>query len=486
MRILIHGLKSLIRRPAKTSMLFVILFIVFNLIFTGFIIQNSIQKSKEYIRSQIGSAVEYRMDFASLISTGRAQGQTLASLPALSLKVAEQIAANHYVKSYYVTESANVNSTTVKPAQTQESTGGNFQANFSNFNVSGSNAQGNINFALNNIKLTSGKNLSADDLKNGNKVVIISEDVATANSLRVGDLIKLSQARGQQVGGGGQNSTPAQQAAAAAAAAPADYEVIGIYQAIKSGFNVNTIITSNALIYSQSGKAASDETSGSIVFLLDSPDHVNAFKKEASPYLTSKYHTLYSNDSEYQSLTKPLDLISFITSILLWVVFIAGAAIILALVTIFVRDRKFEIGLLLSSGEGRMKIVSQFIFEMLIIAIVAFGLSIASSSFTSKGVSTWIVDNQLLSQTSLIASTNTVTAAALPNQIVNRLQGQNSVSLYGAVNMQSVADKFDVSVNASVVGQLMLASFVLVLIGSSIPLFVIMGYKPRRILQDDN
>lgn len=63
---------------------------------------------------------------------------------------------------------------------------------------------------------------------------------------------------------------------------------------------------------------------------------------------------------------------------------------------------------------------------------------------------------------------------------------QNSVSLYGAVDMQDVADKFDVSVNATVIGQLMLVSIALVLIGSSIPLIVIMGYKPRRILQDDN
>ncbi len=60
MRFLIHGLKSLVRRPAKTVMLFIILFVVFNLIFTGFIVQNSIDRSKDYIRSQIGSAVGAR------------------------------------------------------------------------------------------------------------------------------------------------------------------------------------------------------------------------------------------------------------------------------------------------------------------------------------------------------------------------------------------------------------------------------------------
>jgi putative ABC transport system permease protein len=305
--------------------------------------------------------------------------------------------------------------------------------------------------------------------------VIISEDVATANSLVVGDTIGLSKVTPQRPGiGGGQT-------AAGTTAAEASYEVIGIYKRVQDGYNVNTMFTSNTLIYGLNGTSASDETTGSIVFILDSPEHVDAFKMEASPYLTSKYHTLYSDDSEYIALTKPLNLISFITSILIWVVFIAGAAIIMALVTIFVRDRKFEIGLLLSSGEGRLKIISQFVFEMLIIAILAFVISIASSSVTSKGVSSWIVDNQLLSQTSLIGSTNTATQT---NQF--RMFGQNNVSLYGAVNMQNVADKFDVSVDAAVIGELMLSSIILVLIGSMIPLVIIMGFKPRRILQDDN
>ena len=322
-------------------------------------------------------------------------------------------------------------------------------------------------------------------MKNGTQVVLVSQDVATANSLRVGDVIELSLAvQTQRVNPNNPGAAQTPGGTATPAATPVDFEIIGIYKAVEDGFDVNTMFTSNNVIYDLSGTVASDSTSGSIVYLLDDPDHVDAFKKEAAPLLTSDSHTLYSNDAQYVSLTKPLNLISFITNILLWVVFVAGAAIILALVTIFVRDRKFEIGLLLSSGEGRMKIVSQFVFEMLVIAIVAFGISIASSSVTSKGVSTWIVDNQLLSQTSAI-STNTATTTVAGIQ-QGRLLNQNTTSLYGAVNMQSVADEFDVSVNSDVIGQLLLASFALVLIGSSIPLVVIMGYKPRRILQDDN
>ena len=161
MRMFIHGLKSLLRRPAKTSMLLVILFIVFNLIFTGFIIQNSIQKSKDYIRSQIGSAVEYRMDFTSIAQGNRIPGQGQIRPVALSLTVAEKIAQNKYVKSYYVTESANVNSETVTPAETQESSTGGFIRSFSDFNLSGTNNPQNLAFALENVSLADGRALTA-------------------------------------------------------------------------------------------------------------------------------------------------------------------------------------------------------------------------------------------------------------------------------------------------------------------------------------
>lgn len=495
-RILSHGWKSLVRRPAKTVMLFLIMFVVFNLIFTGFIIQNSVQKSKEYIRSEIGSVVEYKMDYSSLMSANSTPGAvaTMTRPPALSLSVAEKMAKNPYVTGYYVTESANADSDTIDPASTT-STSDTFQRNFSSFTLSGTNGTDNLDFVLGNVVLKEGKTLSQDDVNNASNVAIISEDLATANSLQVGDTISLTKASQQQPGASGQggqgntassssgsSSTSSSASSSSSSSTAYDFTVIGIYKASSTDFDVNTIFTSNAMVNTVNGTTASDDTEGSIVFTLDSADHVDSFIAQCTPYLTSEYHTLSSDDSEYESLTKPLDLISFIASILIGVVFVAGALIILALVTIFVRDRKFEIGLLLSSGEGRLKIIAQFMLEILAIAIVAFTISVATSNLTSGFVSSWIVDNELLSTTSLIGSTSTTTAA---NQF-QMGRNKSSTSLYGSVDMQNVADEFNVSINASVLSELMLASIVLVLIGSSIPLIVIMGYKPKRILQDDN
>ena len=176
MRVILHGIKSLLRRPAKTVMLFLILFVVFNLIFTGFIIENSIMQSKEFIRMQIGSAVEYRINNDSLMSYvgSGIQGDRnrTMSLPSLSLQVAEKISMHSFVNNYYVSESADANSSNMSPAQTQQTSGG-FRMSFSDFTLIGTNNPEPLDFALGNVSLSNGSLLSAENISRADKVIMI-------------------------------------------------------------------------------------------------------------------------------------------------------------------------------------------------------------------------------------------------------------------------------------------------------------------------
>ncbi len=112
-----------------------------------------------------------------------------------------------------------------------------------------------------------------------------------------------------------------------------------------------------------------------IIFMLADPLEVDGFVERNTSKLPSEYNYLDAATTQFDTLTKPLDLISLIASLLIWVVFGAGIIIIIAIVSIFVRDRKFEVGLLLSSGESKLRIVMQFIYEILCIGLVAFCIS---------------------------------------------------------------------------------------------------------------
>ena len=73
---------------------------------------------------------------------------------------------------------------------------------------------------------------------------------------------------------------------------------------------------------------------------------------------------------------------------------IAGATILGLIITLSIKERRKEIGILLSIGEKKWKLMGQLLVEVLCIAVLAFGLSLA----TGEKVSQKVGDNLLSSE----------------------------------------------------------------------------------------
>lgn len=445
MRVFSHAILSLVRKPAKAIMIFVILLVVFALVFTGIIIQNSITRSKEYVRKGLGAIVEMRADYMKAMNDGLAQGD-FGQL-ALSTSLAQELAKDPEVKALYISTMSSGSNPDLQSAQ-KAGTGTVMMAVGSGgqaFPIMGSNQNIPLEFEYGSLSLAVGRHRTDED--QGKNTLLISEELASKNNLSVGDQIELS-----GISGGG--SLP--------------FEVIGIFKGADT-IGADMMYTSYDSAQALSG-ARDDSLSSTINFALKDPLQVEAFIDRHKEQLPSKYIYLYASDNEYKSLTRPLDLIATITSILLWVVFIAGALILIAIVTIFVRDRKFEIGLLLSSGEGKLKILSQFILEIMMVAVLAFLVAAGSSQLSSKFVADWIVENQLVEE-----------EASAPT-------GMMTISLGGGVKndvkISDVAQNFDVAVDQDTILNLVLLSFGLIVVSTGAPLMIILGYKPRESLQD--
>jgi putative ABC transport system permease protein len=117
-----------------------------------------------------------------------------------------------------------------------------------------------------------------------------------------------------------------------------------------------------------------------------------------------------------------------------------------------------------------MKIISQFILEILIVSILAFGVAAGASKFSSDYAASWIVKNQLVEE-------NTETMGGMISIGIGGDQGKE-------VKISDVAREFNVSVDQEVIGNLLLISFVIVILSAGAPLSIILGYKPRESLQD--
>ena len=456
MRALKHAILSLIRKPAKAVMIFVIISVVYGLVFTGIIIQNSVKTSKEYVRKELGAVVSMTVNSVKVINQ-RMSGSEFRRLE-LPVTIAKEMAKDPLVKELYLTETADGANEDLKSAVNMgNSEGGgivmrairNGQSS-SGFTLEGCNLDTPLEFSDGTFRITQGKLRTSSEA--GKDTLIISEEFAEMNQLSVGSLIELTSNDGK--------SYP--------------FEVIGIFSGAQS-FLVDQMYTSLDSVYKMKGVQSGEETASSIRFLLRDPLDVDRFVSLHEKQLPNEYLVLDSNNSEYESLTKPLDLISTITGILLVVVFIAGTLIMLAIITIFVRDRKNEIGLLLSSGEGKLKIVSQFILEILMVSILAFVLAAGTSRFSSGYAADWIVNNQLVEEES---SMNTI------------VMGGRAAGMFGGnmsgnqIHISDIANEFDVEIDGGVVVKLLLLSFGLVILSAGAPLLIILGYKPRESLQD--
>ena len=142
-------------------------------------------------------------------------------------------------------------------------------------------------------------------------------------------------------------------------------------------------------------------TLGSAIFNLENPEDSEKFVKEATKLIDTDKFEVQSNDAIYQQMLQPLNNISSFSKNIVILVTLAGAIILALIVMLMVRERRFEIGVLMSLGESKGKIVAQFFTELFMIMVVSIGIASATGNFVGNAVG-----QQLLNQETQTSQTN--------------------------------------------------------------------------------
>ena len=96
----------------------------------------------------------------------------------------------------------------------------------------------------------------------------------------------------------------------------------------------------------------------------------------------------------YQRSISSLENMEQFATIFLWVVVGAGSAILCLILILTMRGRFYEFGVFLSLGQSKIKIMLQQLLEVLMIATVAFGLSLGTGKMVSNVVSSMLESSQ--------------------------------------------------------------------------------------------
>ena len=232
-------------------------------------------------------------------------------------------------------------------------------------------------FTQGEAKIIKGSAITSEDT--GSNVVLIEKTLAEENNLAVGDTFKVKDSNDKEV----------------------ELKVKGIYETTDAGdelgmqFNflnpANTLITSYTMVATLKG-----EESGTIdeaTYTLSDPAKMTSFVKQAEKLIDTDTYSLQTNDQMYQQMLQPLNNVKSFAKNIVLLVGIAGAVILTLIVMLSIKDRRYEMGVLLSLGESRVKLIGQFFVEILICLVFALGIAGVSGNLVGNALG-----NQLISQ----------------------------------------------------------------------------------------
>ena len=254
------------------------------------------------------------------------------------------------------------------------------------------------------LALAAGRHITEADTN----AVLISSELAAVNGLSVGDKIVLSsselgEADGEYIGvWSGERKE-------------AGVTIVGIYDILEADANVTATagrqenrIYASIDVLTQLAASEPSVYTGEVGFYVTDPKTLDEIvsKVQQIEEIDWKTHFIRTNDFQYSKISDSLISLGDLIKILLACVSIVSAAILTLILTLRIRGRIPEAGILLGAGIPKGEIIKQFLLEVLSVVATAFLFSYAVSIEISHNLG-----NHLLAD----FQPNLINAAALQN-----------------------------------------------------------------------
>ena len=477
--VLKNALLSIKKSIGKSLLLLVIMALIANLVLAGLAIKNATEKSMAQVRSSMGATATLSYNMQKLMQN-RKKGASMASvMKAMKVSTADQLKHLKYVQSYNYSVSVGVNSSSIDPVKVSNSSSSNTQQGTppggtsssgsaqnkmteTLFSVSGNTTMKKLSsFTNGSYKLTSGRLLNSSD--DGKNYAVISSALASDNDLKLGSSFKVYSTTSS-----GKKTY-------------VTLKVIGIYKIQSSSASMDNMSDRQNpynTIYTPLKTAQtlnhSTTTITSATYYLDDPVHTSAFAKLAKKTsINWNTYALQTSDEAYEASVSSLKNMEKFANIFLVVVIAAGAIILALILILTLRSRFYEFGVFLSLGESKAAIIAQQLVEVGLIAVLAFMLSLRTGKMVANSISSMLTSTS--TQTNVSASSSQKGPAGPGAQGGPGRMMQNAMT--SPTNKQ-----LDVSVSASVIGELAGVSAAICLLSIAVPSVYILRLSPRQIL----
>lgn len=506
---------SIFRNRLKTFLLFMILFILGNLIAGAIAIRQGTQNVEDRIKQSLGAVVRVGIDqelyfklfeesdpeksvtYEHVSPSGNSTMTEVVldvePLPTLSAKDIAEIAQSNRVKSYDYNTTTKTGSPHLLSVDDSSSVAE--KENLFGINLFGIQYAPVMAIEEGSAELVDGRVFKPEEIEQGDLVCLIGKELADRNQIRVGDTLVLTK-----------HAALFNQKDFIVDSFDVSLQVIGIYQergiqslefggmyghqdneAYEVNQRINTLIVPNQVVldilegskeilvnfglpegYS---KSQLDGKIENISFALKSTDDVTPFLEEYEASIP-RGSLFYTNHNIYNDIAAPVEQAKKMADSVLF--FSIGATILIAGLTVllFLRDRKQELGILMSLGETKQKVVTQIVLEVLLIALLATILSL----FTGQAIATRLSDSMIEDQ--LVAEVNY-------QDDIDFWRNRSAMGQFAAyISPEEAAKQYEIRFTPAFIITFLVLSWLTILVSTILPTLYIVNLKPKKVLMN--
>ncbi len=319
-------------------------------------------------------------------------------------------------------------------------------------------------------QLVDGRLFDASD--EGKNVVVIDQNTATTEGLKIGDSITL-EAAGLP---GDDSSNPRQ----------IEAEIIGIYEDLETGseggfaLNVSDWYTPLSFVRELQGDSA-DNSFDSISIVVDSADDLDRLETDLAGIADPDLFSLQTSAAALEQISEPVETMRNTSVVVMIVGLAVVGAIMVLLMALVMRGRLREIGILKAIGAKSRQIVAQFALETVGIAVVAVLIAVPSVLVTNM-----FLPSLLRPSAEANAQEENGPQSGAPGGGGFRVQtigGPDVADPVRTEDIEASLNEIDASLGPEVVGAAAAAAIGLGLLGSAVMMVAVLRLRPAEVLR---
>ena len=209
------------------------------------------------------------------------------------------------------------------------------------------------------------------------------------------------------------------------------------------------------------------------LFILEDPLDIDAFRAQVEPLIPTYYH-VRDLSGNFEEIGASMETMSWIADLVLNAAVVATILTLTLIIALFLRDRRYEMGIYLALGEKKGRILLQVIFEITATALIGMTFAL----FVGNIVSTRI------------------TQTMLRQELTREREPEPSTGIYGIwtyferlnwdieVSPDEMMDAFDVTLDAQAIVIFYGIGMLIIIVSTLAPVIYLMRLNPKKILME--